>query len=595
MPGGSACARTACRERFTGFWVVCQAGRSTIRTRTRRDYHLTYNTRGNLLDLYSTSVIQDLESADAAAVATSGEKSASLWDHELQTHAGTIIGLVLARHKHFHHPSNMMQVLSREERILADFWTSSRGATDMNFISLEESFPIRGRVFAWSASNGTNIKRTFFDISYDCKTNVLSAELETGEKVSDLFAKRGWDFPTLAIRIPAPFAILCGHGHWKVYGWPSPNPNHVSKGWVRMMNLSRVRNLMPNWSTSTSTHHDCDAEVDVSEDKLPDKPLNIKDLDPHRFQDIADMLRKFAAASSDSMAPDEQQTLHGYIKWLQSLVKNLAMTSTTTMEKVGKRWAYCMDIVVQSVMLAERVKNPGHMLEVIETSIRLSLPEVLANFYIERLRSTANRPKKTSVNRHRLTFHMAWCLTVRELNREIIEGCSFAAYQTTDSSALTRGGRDWQLSAMLLISEDNLEQAFEDAQLLWVAEDMNNAEVVLSMSRLRSLLKLRTLPPVCMGPCHTGLYNKMHTWLWQHRVQNTWPGVAKVFSNTVGACTDFGVESLLITHRPFNLREYFPWIPIGGDGAHGHDGSLFINIIFISYLIRFLIFREGER
>eukprot|EP00969_Alexandrium_andersonii_P116867 5167395-Alexandrium_andersonii.AAC.1 len=89
----------------------------------------------------------------------------------------------------------------------------------------------------------------------------------------------------------------------------------------------------------------------------------------------------------------------------------------------------------------------------------------MCSHYIETLDQPHALPSSTTLIRHRLSVHMAWCVQMGFVLDEMMGQGGITRWGTVDASP--QGGWDWQMIGFRTMANAHLFESFQDAHILW--------------------------------------------------------------------------------------------------------------------------------
>ena len=190
----------------------------------------------------------------------------------------------------------------------------------------------------------------------------------------------------IAVAMPIPHAMLCNSGAWVHWGFP------VAAGRKAGGLGLHIVSLWLSGIDRNAQHHG------VAEEGNPTYQLSEDFL-----QGLADIMR----AQLAGVANLDEVTF--YMSWVQNL------RSVMLRNKLGlSKRIYCMTEMVHSMIMSGLLASRDGLQDVvvagIETIIR---EEAVQAFYLDMLKHPCALPSQSTLYRHRLTIHMAYCKIAR--------------------------------------------------------------------------------------------------------------------------------------------------------------------------------------
>ena len=157
-------------------------------------------------------------------------------------------------------------------------------------------------------------------------------------------------------------------------------------------------------------------------------------------------------------------------------------------------------------------------------------------------------PSRTTLYRHRLSIHIAYCITQRRCHEKLLGSPGGALiYSTVDSSP--QGGWDWVMHGHRAIAAEDLVACFRTATtMINGGADADEAFLARALPGLRDKLKLVQGSPTAVGSGKSSLRRKAHALLHATRlVTDSWQSAIRLMNSTLSFTGDMGVESGLWT------------------------------------------------
>jgi hypothetical protein len=228
-----------------------------------------------------------------------------------------------------------------------------------------------------------------------------------------------------------------------------------------------------------------------------------------------------------------------------------------------------MDKMISFLMLAFSVKCGGGtmMRDVIESAVRLALPDELAAAHVAMVKADMRAPTKSCISQSRLIVDGALMLWKRIENRP-----STVRYVLADSSPQAK--HDWMMSECFEIKEEDMMKAAEAVRFLAATKGNDDPEAAASLvaerhrrsKELRHCVVRHVLPPAALGVARGSLHHKLHALLFQVFLETgSWAAACTWLRGVTSFTTDQGVESLLARAPLPDLSKFFPHIDSDAD------------------------------
>jgi len=267
--------------------------------------------------------------------------------------------------------------------------------------------------------------------------------------------------PTAAVRLPSKHAVMVVRGSWEGIVLPHVPRRCDASGFG-------TSSLLIDWRL---LH--LQAPVPIVRDVVADSQLDVA-----MSLQIADALRKLASLlPADD--PTHQAQLDSVVRMtgvMQSMHEQLDPMAFTKIFKAVQQKGHTdvavrvvrstrFNIVwlVQSMLMADLLKNSDSMRTVLKRSLRMLLPNVLQGPILTFIEEHKNMtPHKTTISRWRLLLDGAFMLYQRQRNHALLQtGDGYARYLMTDSS--TQHRKQIQLSTVLSIKLSVIVDVYRDS------------------------------------------------------------------------------------------------------------------------------------
>ena len=270
--------------------------------------------------------------------------------------------------------------------------------------------------------------------------------------------------PVLAKCLPIPHAMLCSHGHWLSWALPALAKGrracglgyHHIKPWLRGLDLPAAAN-----------HGNHGGQLGIT-----------YSLGPDLLQNIADVIRSQAAG----VGSDDD--IRFVIQWAQDLRDRMfrnALGNTKSM--------YDMTEMVHYMGLAGMLGKRSSMKSAVQACLDAFIQEPeIKQYYATLLEGPHTTPSMTTIYRHRLTIHMAYCRCAQERLQQMLDEGGVCRWGTMDSSP--QSGHNWMMIGYACMRTIDLVPSLELAHLLYHLRNDDSEEAVLQTS---SQIKLRQI------------------------------------------------------------------------------------------------------
>ena len=170
------------------------------------------------------------------------------------------------------------------------------------------------------------------------------------------------------------------------------------------------------------------------------------------------MLSKYGSGNEVGETIASLSSLHDIMACVQAKVDDLSLLDQGQCPLRSRNTKYATLQSIHAFCLSQELKNDSHLRAVCQWALRLSLPESLADEYVQTLckeDSSIRMPSAATMSRLRARVDVAWTLTFREKVKELIaEG--FTAYLTWDASP--QGGKELEMFVWNFVKETVLPQ-----------------------------------------------------------------------------------------------------------------------------------------
>lgn len=236
-----------------------------------------------------------------------------------------------------------------------------------------------------------------------------------------------------------------------------------------------------------------------------------------------------------------------------------------------KHRAFTLDFLISCLAFAGYLRSFGKMSETLTFAISAGVRDAsLRKHILDQLRIARAIPSATTLRRHRLTLHCAYCMCEQERNDTfLVDGC--VRYCTVDSSP--QGPYDYVMHGARTISSKDLVIAMHHANRL-CDSTLGLGDRRTAASRLDTLLALSQGVPTAVGSGRQSLRRKVHAVVHSVRLSSSsWRAAAKILSSCVSWTGDLGVESGCWQFRQ-SLRKLFgEWVVQSGEDRGKEDNN----------------------
>ena len=369
----------------------------------------------------------------------------------------------------------------------------------------------------------------------------------------------------LAMQVVGPHALLIRHKEACEYCIPVPDIARQCAG----MRSDLVRTL---WA-AIELRRPRPAEANAME---------IESLTPGFLLENANFLRQHLHGIA---CPDgSREPLQKCIDALCGMREGMLDTSSMVHQR-----AFAMEHLLNCLLAGGFLKAATGLRSSLLFGLRAAVrDEQVREFYEDLLVSPHAVPSATTLIRHRLTIHLAWCVQQQGILGSMLDRGGLTRFGTLDGSP--QSGYDWEHCGYVTISDEDLLLMRDYSQLLLVAirfgepGDQERPDVKEAFTELSKRLVLQLNPPGATGSGASGVWHKAHVVCHTTRLTApSWEASAKLMNATFTWCGDLGTESGF-TNVKVDLRRLFgawitkrgsPWAPPKGqeDGATGQSGA----------------------
>lgn len=334
--------------------------------------------------------------------------------------------------------------------------------------------------------------------------------------------------------LPAAHALLCCGGDWTGLVFPMPG-GHLAGG----MGLREIDEIVSRQAHQEALEHF------HAEQALLRSTDSIDGLSPDSLDQLANVLRR-----SYARVPSEEVRQH--LCWIQRR-RDILMLQTTRRTR-----AFALECLISCVVFAGFLRAMGQMAEALRFVVFAAVHDPsLRGHILQQMEAPRMLPSATTLRRHRLTVHMAYCMYEQQLYDNFLQrGC--VRFCTVDSSP--QGPFDFVMHGSRTVAKADLVPAMRDANRL-CRPGVPEGERRIIAQRLSDLLHLSQGVPTAVGSGRQSLRRKVHAVAHAVRLScSSWRGVADMLSSTMSWTGDLGVESGFWLFRQ-SLRKLFgQWV-----------------------------------
>lgn len=471
---------------------------------------------------------------------------------------GHVVGMMLCRPLHYGGP---LQPTMPEQVIMQDFWLKLGIMQPVFHVQVIETVEFETPTLAVQHLGGTRPKALFFLVSEVSRERLLGQRTKTGETIAEVLARwrRRDDFhdthgARLASAMFPPHALLCTCAAWRHFCFPVPESRAAGgsglgciKGWLDGV--------------------DRPESIDLREDGAEFEALS-----PELIQRLLALLSRMAA--SETGGPDVMDEIRVHADWLHNLRASMVYDAHLRGVK-----AYHMKHLFQCLVLSSYGKDTHDMLEMCVAAVRATVRQaVVREFYLEMLRQPMQIPSSTTLYRHRLTLHMAWCRWTAEGIRQLLEDSGgVCRWGTLDSSQ--QGNFDLLYSGSTTMLAKDLTPRFRDAMEIIRTrprhqnrDDHDGVGLHARAQTLQESLVWKAGVPAGVGSGCGSLRHKLHALLHSLRLEApSWRAAIELLNSTVTWTGDLGTESGIVKHCESARNLVGPWVVEDDMRADEHE------------------------
>jgi hypothetical protein len=335
-------------------------------------------------DVYTKYVRRELVQAglvaEAAQLATG---SPGEFAEHFRHLGGHVLGIALCKPASM---TSLMLYMGRQQRHIQDYWQQTP-FSDCPVLFLEVLHVVKllhpetARTSAAAvAPKGVFFTPTAYTVDRCRRAGLSDSDLSVDGFIAEVGQRfnMGLEPPTAAMAVPIPHCMLATCNAWKFLGVPLAHGRRgaglgltVIKPWVRI----------------AGPIHQCQAAN-------PGEELSIE-----MMQGIADIMR------AQQLGVANAEEVRHYIGFAQRVRDDMFRQQLGLSKKL-----YAMTHLVHSMLLSGMLSGRGSMHSAVTRALHVAIKEktVLAH-YLKLIDSTEVIPSQTTLYRHRLTMHMAFC------------------------------------------------------------------------------------------------------------------------------------------------------------------------------------------
>lgn len=524
----------------------------------------------HLFDKYvKQSLLRSAVPAEANLADTSTSQA---WIDEFGHNSSHVIALVLARP--LWRPS-LLTYLERHQRHVYDFWQITKYDTcDLVFVDIVDTIILERPQQVFSSAAGFSPHGVFFRVTQFSAERCMQERIlgQDGRLVREQVAQwrhvhnggaplaslaPGADHENVCLSwaLPLPHAMLCAARTWPTYAFPLATGRQGAG-----LGLSLVQHWIQGLRAAAPAAGNRGAQLLA--------PQHAPAMSPDLLQDLADSMRSAVAG----LAPGHD-LVKFHVSWLQQMRDNMLL------EQVRRsRSVFRMADLLQTMLLSGMLRQNDRMKFAIETSLRVAVHEdTLRNYYLTMLRETQTVPGRSTLFRHRLTIHTAFCrFQALELSRMLDTAGGVVRWGTVDTSP--QGGHDWVMFGFSTMLSSVAFDSYTSANRLMMLgprlADLSDAEAqehATLVELLTSRLQIVQGVPTAVGSGRASMSAKLHCLAHACRLTAcSWREVAALLSSTWSFTCDLGTEAAIGTMEADLQSLFGEWVRVadgGGDGA----------------------------
>ena len=511
-------------------WLVAQPARSRI---ARRDLDGSKVKESALpvAGIYTQAVILELTGLSAslpmlsqipgvASVPSADrphEDQAAGWSSALEQLALHVVGFCWLSPLFIEEVSSILSDAGEQCR---DFWALTK-YHDEHFLHCQASssnvlphaVPSHARV---QSKGATADSKWFYELSEATHEHlqVLAQDLLQGQATT-----------RLCLKIPAPHALLLAAGRWAEYCLPV-----VLKGRTRSFAAgAALLKALPLPAVSQEA-------VPVDGNSAPSMfdPVHLRQL----TRSLRKLLSRHRQISEEDLAAARQDiaTLLGVRAKLY--VEEALMT----------RRFYSLQTLVEAVLVSSNLRSQGSLKPVLQLGLQLVVrSEQVCRYFLSLLERRYALPKKSFLNKHRLTVLMAFMQAQAQELDKLLDGCRqdcIVRWSTMDASP--QKGYEWVMQGHRFMAVKDLPEALQKSDML-IQGSFDSQTTDACRNFLIPRLMMRPCLPAAVGSGRASVAHKICAAAHSERAGcNSWTQVAHVMNSTFTRTGDLGAESHVV-------------------------------------------------
>ena len=454
-----------------------------------------------------------------------------------------------------------LDYLTPERRAVREYWLHTKYATcPLLFIDVvsrahfDEHRTARIRIADCSAHTAAHDvqdpKSMLFHVTGTSAERIWRAEQQAlGEHDRIRQEFMGGKMLTLAMSLPIAHALLLCDGSWPSYVIPVSRDRYAVAG----LGLRHI--------------HQALQDIDLED---PDAKMgNEQAFTPASLLEVADLLR----------ASLERQRLHlvgggpAEVEELQRGVRMLqGMHDAVVVRNVRHGClAFQLEYVVECLLFAGFLRSSSGLKQALKRAVSVVSPDRgLEEHLVHLLEREHTIPSQATLQRHRLTLHVGWCLFCHDLHAAVVRHEHLARWATVDASP--QGGYEFVMQASVMVQGCDLVECFRQAQILTRRRPgQEDAEVDRAIEHLAKKIVRRQGVPSTVGSGRASVRHKLAAITHAEKlVCRSWSDVTKLFNSVISFTGDMGTESNIPLFRGRMVDLHGDWILQGGQQADEH-------------------------
>ena len=469
-------------------------------------------------------------------------------------------------------------------------WQVACGArlVDLRLFHVIESFMLPRPMVIMARNHGLGRPKSLcFDLTESCCETLLDLQARgVAQTFRNINADRGLEKTCSAFQLPCRLAVLIAGGSWSYFvldRTAKMGCEALADSWARWRDNADI-------PASRLSH-----EQGYHDGAVPERrPAREDLLQADMFHSLASNLRGWAQAivrgADGAVSGEVERLLVTFITWLDGCARevsgeNLATYHWQRSKGNGKgghynkhtlsHGGYADDFLCSCLIFSFHLKgatSSAPLKLVLSRAFRCASPTL--RMCADRMLCRALVPSPATLVRARFYCDVAWMCILAEKHKLLIENGGIL-FGLLDSSP--QGGRNWLVSEYTCLNPGVFEQAAEAFEGLVALADLlrrnfDDTDAILCMRQGRQTLSncfsRHILPPVGLGSHHTDTLHKAHSWMHQHRLENSsWATTQKLIERYWTIAVDGGPESH-INEILVPARRLFPyWQDCGREGA----------------------------